>query len=237
MSIIGNHGISNDTPKNVLLGAGTYHKDLHFQPDEYKLTADEEIIEGKIYYTKSGEGYTKVENPDVEDIETYYECTKGHWAGAIIGATAGGGKVSMKGEIFDIELDGALVKCKGLAVKQGGTASMEVNWGELSPEILKMVSLYGEAQSDAVGFDMYADKATIDEGDYVHNFGFVGKTANDAKTIVVIMENALCTSGLEIEGKNKDSSVIKATMEAYADLDEDSKLDTLPVKIYYSTAE
>lgn len=236
MSIIGRHGISATTPQNVLLGAGTIHKNLHFVPD-YSLTEDDSIDENKKYFTRSGTAssyiYTEVSEPSAEALSTYYECIGGHWEGAIIGATSGGNKVIIKGEFFDIELDGALVKVKGLAVKQGGTASIEVNYGELSPEILKIVSLYEEETSDAPGYKMYQDKATINEGDYIENFGFVGKTANDAKDIIVIFENALCTSGLEIEGKQGSGSVIKATMEAYAELDENSTLDVLPVKIYY----
>ena len=46
-----------------------------------------------------------------------------------------------------------------------------------------------------------------------------------------LFKNALCTSGLELEGKNKENSVIKVTMEAYAENAGD--LDTIPVKIYY----
>lgn len=234
MSVIGRHGINTTTPQNVLLGAGTIHKNLHFVPNAYTKTSDQSIVQGKSYFTKgNNDEYTLVENPAAGSLTNYYECTEGHWAGAIIGATSGGNKITLQGEIINIELDGALVNVKGLAVKQGGTAQMEVNYGELSPEILKITSLYEEGTSDAPGYKMYRDKARIDEGDYIENFGFVGKTANDAKDIIVIMENALCTSGLEIEAKNKEGSVIKATMEAYAELDENSTLDVLPVKIYY----
>lgn len=46
-------------------------------PATYKLTEDVAIVTGKDYYTRSGsEGsyvYTKVENPQVSDIGTYYE--------------------------------------------------------------------------------------------------------------------------------------------------------------------
>lgn len=187
MAVMGKHGVSTSTPENILLGAGTIHKNLKFEGNK--------------------------------------------WSGDIIGATSGGNKVSISGEIFDIELDGAMVKVKGLAVKQGGTATMEVNFAELNAEILKKASLFAEGESDATGYTMLVDKADINEGDYVENFGFVGKTANGKKDIVVIFENGLCTSGLELEGKNKENSVIKMTIEAYANNEGD--LDTLPVKIYY----
>ena len=187
MAVMGKHAVTTATPENILLGAGTIHKNLKWETNK--------------------------------------------WTGDIIGATSGGNKVSISGEIKDIELDGALVKVKGLAVKQGGTATMEVNFAELNAEIMKKASLFTEGTSDATGYTMLVDKADINEGDYVENFGFVGKTANGKKDIVVIFENGLCTSGLELEGKNKENSIIKMTIEAYASNEGD--LDTLPVKIYY----
>lgn len=184
---IGKHGITTDTPKNILLGAGTFHKNLKFVTNA--------------------------------------------WAGDIIGATSGGGKVSIVGEYKDIELDGALVKVKGLTVKQGGTATMEVNFAEITTDILKTTTQFEEGESDADGFTMLQDKAHITEGDYLENFGFVGTTADGSKQIIIIFESALCTSGFEVEAKNKENTVIKATLEACAPIDGD--LDRLPVKIYY----
>lgn len=156
---------------------------------------------------------------------------KSEWEGTIIGATSGGGKVGIEGELFDIELDGALVKVKGLTVKNGGRAYMEINMAELTGDNIKMTTRFTDGESDATGYQMYVDKPNIEEGDYIENFGFVGLTANGKKTIVVIFENALCTSAMELEAKNKENSTLKATLEAYAENDGD--LDTLPVKIYY----
>lgn len=192
MGIMGKHGVNSATPENILLGAGTIHKDLSWDAGEKK------------------------------------------WTGEIIGATSGGNSVEIKGEIVDIELDGALVKTKGLAVMQGGTATMEVNFAEITAEILQHALIGKLGESDAEGYDMIVPKANIEEGDYVANFGFVGKTANGKKDIIVIFENALCTSGLKLEGKAKENSVIALTMEAYATIDGD--LDTIPVKIYYPSS-
>lgn len=188
--IMGKHGISTNTPGNVLLGAGTYHRGLKF--------------------------------------------ASGKWEGTVVGATSGGGKVTIAGELMDLELDGALVKFKGQTVKQGGAASMEVNFAEITTDNLKMGTLFAEGESDADGFTMLKDKANITEGDYVDNFGFVGVTADGSKQIIVIFESALCTSGLELETKSKEQAVLKLTLEAYAENAGD--LDTLPVKIYYPTA-
>lgn len=156
------------------------------------------------------------------------------WDGTCIGATSGGGKISIKGELVDLEIDGALVKFKGQTVKQGGAASMEINFAELSTDVLKMGALFEEGSTDATGYTMLQDKPNIETGDYVDNFGFVGVTADGSKQIIVIFESALCTSGIELEPKAKENSVVKLTLEAYADNAGD--LDTLPVKIYYPTA-
>lgn len=155
------------------------------------------------------------------------------WTGTVIGATNGGGKVSIKGEFLDLELDGALVKFKGQTVKVGGAANIEANFAEVSGDVLKMATLFKEGESDAQGYSMFVDKANIEEGDYVEGFGFVGKTADGKKDIIVVFEYGLCVSGLELEGKNKEQSVIKLSIDAYAANEGD--LDTLPVKIYYPT--
>ena len=133
--------------------------------------------------------------------------------------------------VVDIDVDGAKVKVKGLTVKQGGKASMEVNFVELSADVLKLTTLMETGETDAEGFTMLKDKAHITEGDYLEGFGFVGMTADGSKQIVVIFDYAICTNGLELEGKNKEISDIKATLEACAAIDGD--LDSLPVRIYY----
>lgn len=155
------------------------------------------------------------------------------FTGTIIGATQGGSKFTITPEITDIEADGALVKTKGLTVKTGETATMEVNFLEVTPEILEMTSLGKEnSPSSATEFTEIISKANIEVGDYVAGLAFVGRTL-DGREIIVLFDNALCTSGLELEGKNKENGVVKATFECYADLTGD--LETLPYHIYYST--
>jgi hypothetical protein len=168
---------------------------------------------------------------------TYHKGLKfegGAWTGACIGATSDGGKVSIAGEYLDLELDGALVNVKGLTVKMGGTASIEANIVELTGDNIKMATNFKEGESDAEGYTMLVDKPHIEESDYIDNFGFIGKTADGSKDIIIIFESALCKSAFELEGKNKDKSVLKVVLDAYAENAGD--LDTLPVKIYYPAA-
>lgn len=186
-------GITENTPKTIMFGAGTIHKGLKFTGGKWNF--DESLI-----------------------------C-----------ATSGGSKLSITPELTDIEVDGALVKVKGLTVKTGETATLEINPIELTPEVLKMAVIGDSATSEsATGYDEITSRARINEGDYLEDMAYVGKTI-EGKPIIVVFDYALCTSGLELEGKNKEAAVPAFTFECFADLTPEA--DTLPWHIYYPTPE
>lgn len=191
-------GITENTPKTIMLGAGTIHKGLTFT---------------------AGSG------------------SDGSWnfEESLICATSGGSKLSIVPEFYDVPVDGALVKVKGLTVKVGETATLEVNPIELTPDVLKM-ALIGDSSTSATitGYDEIKSRAVINTGDYITNMGYVGKTI-EGNPIIIIFDNALCTSGLELEGKNKEAAVPAFTFECFADLSPEA--DTLPWHIYYPTPE
>lgn len=190
-------GITANTPKTVMLGAGTIHKGLEF-------TAGSDGAAGTWNFEES-----------------------------LICATSGGSKLSIKPEFYDVPVDGALVKVKGLTVKVGETAQLEINPIEMTPEIFKMAVIGdSDTSTTATGYDEITSRATIATGDYITNLGYVGKTI-EGKPIIIIFDNALCTSGLELEGKNKEAAVPAFTFECFADLSPEA--DTLPWHIYYPT--
>ena len=186
-----NHGVTESTPKNIMLGAGTIHKGLKF-------------AEGRWNFSES-----------------------------LIGATSGGNKLTITPEITTVEVDGALVKVKGLDFKTGEVAKLETNLIEITPELLKMTVIGQLGESTLDGYDVIESKADIEEGDYFENLGFIGKKT-DGTPIIVILDNALCTSGFEGEGKNKETTVVKCTFECYQTADADIRI--LPYHIYYPTA-
>lgn len=152
---------------------------------------------------------------------------------SLIGATSGGSKFSIIPEYTPIEVDGALVKVKGLTVKTGETATMEVNFLEMTPELLKMCVVGDvKASTDYEGYTEIKSRARVEEGDYIENLAYVGKKT-DGTPIIIIFEQALCTSGLEVEGKNKEAGVFKGVFECVADVTPEA--DTLPWKILYPT--
>ena len=184
-------GITEDTPKNIMLGAGTIHKG--------------------------------------------FELKSGTWnfEESLIGATSGGSKLSIVPEFTDIDVDGALGKVKGLTVKTGETAKLEVNFVEMTPDILKMCVVGDSAASETyTGYTEITSRARIQEKDYVQNLAYVGKKT-DGTPIIIIFDQAICTSGLEVEGKNKEAGVFTGTFECVADISPEA--DTLPWRILYPT--
>ena len=188
MAKAGKTGVTENTPKNILFGAGSIHKNLVY--------------------------------------------TDGAWnfKESIVGATSGGSKLSIIPEITKVEVDGALVATKGLTVKTGETATMEINFIELTADIIKTATIGEAGTSEDANYDVIVSKASIAEGDYWDNIAFVGQTL-EGKNIIAILENAICTSGFEQEGKSKEGAIGKYTFESHAELTSD--LDTLPWKIYY----
>ena len=186
-------GITEKTPKTVMLGAGTIHKGLTFNASAWNFEE------------------------------------------SLICATSGGSKLSIKPEFYDIPVDGALVKVKGLTAKVGETATLEINPIELTPEVVGMAVIAdSKASETAQGYTELTSRAVINEGDYVQKLAYVGKTI-EGKPIIIVFDNALCTSGLELEGKNKEAAIPKFTFECYADLSPEA--DTLPWHIYYPTEQ
>ena len=157
---------------------------------------------------------------------------KWNFAESLAGATSGGSKFEIIPDVQQVEVDGALVPVLELDVKQGENATMEVNFAELTPDIIKAAVIGQAADSDIEGYSLITSKSQIEKGDYWENIAFVGKTLT-GRPIIVIMENALCTSGLSLEGKKKEAGVGKYTFRCTQNIDGD--LTVLPYKIYYPT--
>lgn len=162
-----------------------------------------------------------------------YEGSSWNFEASLVGATSGGSKLSIIPEITPVEIDGALVKAKGLEKKTGETATMEVNFIELTEDIIKAATFGASGTSDDATYTLIESKGDIAEGDYWDNIAFVGETL-EGKKIIAILDNALCTSGLEQEGKTKEGTIGKYTFECHAELSSD--LDKLPWHIYYPKA-
>ena len=150
-----------------------------------------------------------------------------------VGATKGGSSVKIEPEFYTVQPDGSSVAVKDFKRKTGEKATMEVNLIELNADMIKASVIGKDGESDVTGMSLIESKDAIEEGDYWEYIAFVGETLA-GKNIIVILPNALCTSGLSIDGKNGEESVGKFTFECHGDASE--SLTTLPYKIYYPTA-
>lgn len=160
-----------------------------------------------------------------------YDKTAKKWQGELLGATSGGTKIIINSEFQDIDVDGAIVKVVGLTQKQGETGSIEASLIEVTPDNLKMAVIGKDGESDIEGYTLIETKALLEKSDYIGNIAAIGTLSGNGRSIIVIMENMLCTSGLEIETKNKENAVMKVTFECNAAFD--GEHDTLPIHIYY----
>lgn len=164
-----------------------------------------------------------------------YTTNAWNFTDSIVGATNGGSKLTITPEFYDVPVDGTVVPVKGLKKKIGETATLDVNFAELTKDIIKAATIGKDGTSSDNTYDMIESKADIATGDYWENVAFVGKTL-DGRNIIAILENALITSGLPLEGKNKEAGTIAYTFACHADIADGDDLDVLPWKIYYPKA-
>lgn len=240
-------GINKNTPKDFLLGAGVVFKNFKYVYSKVEVAdgtekpegalevvadnteeTDETIKISKLTANVSFIGVTTDFEPKVGDVVV------GKWTDGeenVLGATRGGNKLSVVSELLDIEVDGATVKIKGLTQKVGEAGNMTINLAQHTEESLKRAIVGKAVDSLIKGFTQLVTKSLVELSDYLENIAYVG-SMSDGTDVIIIMENVLCTSGLELEGKNKDTSVVATTFEASADF-ESGVYDTLPIYIFY----
>lgn len=240
MADIPKTGLTPGSLDNMVFGAGVLYKDFSYG-EHYKQTFDKTPQTGKDYYSISGgpsggTGYTKFEGTAFSGGTKYYEKYTGY-GGVLIGATQGGTKVNIVPEYTDIEVDGILVKMEGLTRKIGEKATIETQVLDVLGDNIRL-ALNGRiafTETDMAGgtkSSFCTTKPDIDAGDYITNLALVAPQIGTGKYVKVIFKKALCTSGFEINTKNKEATVNKYTFEAYADLSNED-VDTLPVQVIF----
>ena len=231
-------GINSKTPDEFLLGAGVVFKNFRYVYEKYEPEDPESAaaggtiklsqLTGSVSFIGVKEGFA----PKAGDyVVGAWDDSEAH----VLGATNGGNKLSIVPEITPIEVDGAVVEIKGLNQKTGETGTLEINLAQHTVESLKRAIVGKEVESLIPGYHQIQTKSLIELSDYLDNIAYVG-SKTDGTEIIVIMENAICSSGLEVDSKNKETSVVKTTFKATADF-KSGVYDTLPVYIFYPEEE
>lgn len=165
----------------------------------------------------SGVTYSEKVAPTAEEIKA-----------AIIGATQDGGTLSITPEFFAPELDGATVAVKELQQKVGETAQMDVTFAELPAELMKNMVIGAVNDSTDGEYDVITS-AKLSAGHYYDGFGYYGKYL-DGRPLIILFKQALCTSGVSTDAKNKTNSVFKGTFACHSDIEYGT--DKLPYAIF-----
>ena len=239
-------GINSNTPDDILLNAGVVFKNFKYIYSKVNVEEDGDAPKGTLQVVADGTTETattiqiKKLTPDVSFVGLAADYTPavgdyvtGAWDDSeenVLGATSGGNKLSISSELLDIDVDGATVKIKGLTHKIGETGTLETNLVQHTVETLKRAIVGKETDSLIKGYVQVQTKPLIELSDYLDNIAYVG-TKTNGEEVIIIMENALCTSGFELEGKNKEASVVATTFEPSADFAK-GVYDTLPIYIF-----
>lgn len=170
----------------------------------------------------SGVAYNEKVAPTLEEIKAH-----------IIGATQDGGTFSITPEFFMPELDGALVSVKELQQKVGEKAVLETSFAELSADLMKMMAIAKVNASEDGSYDVVTS-AELGAGHFYEGFGYYGQFL-DGRPLIVIFKNALCTSGVATDNKNKTNSIFKGTFECQSDVE--YGVDRLPYAVFIRKAE
>lgn len=169
-----------------------------------------------------------------KNLEWNKETSK--WEGELLGATSDGNKVTIEKSYREIEVDGVKTKAVGLKLLESQNATLETNVKELTAENIALALgaevKSGDGETAPTNYKIITSKGTVDNSDYLKNIALVGTISGTKDPIIVVLDNALCTSGLEMELKDNDEAVVAMTFEAHADEDQVEDL-TLPARIYY----
>lgn len=165
-----------------------------------------------------------------------YNKEKNEWEGTLLGATADGNKVTIEQEYRTIEVDGVFVEAVGQKVLKSSKAGMEINVKEVTAENIRLAinGSIREASTDEAptGYKVVEGKGKLEDTDYIDNLALAGTMSGTEQPIIVVMDNALCTSGLDTETKDDEEAVLKMKFEAHASAEQvaDRKL---PARIYF----
>lgn len=237
-------GINSKTPNDFILGAGVVFKNFQYlyrNVDEGTKGAWEVVEDGTVETDKTiqigkitASGVSFIGTASTYTTPKVGDFVVGAWTDDedhVLGATNGGNKLSIVPEITPIEVDGAVVEIKGLNQKTGEKGELTVNLAQHTVESLKRAIVGKEVSSLIKGYTQIETKSLIELSDYLDNIAFVG-TMTDGTEAIVIMENAICSSGLELDNKNKETSVCATTFKSTADF-AGGVFDKLPIYIFY----
>ena len=146
------------------------------------------------------------------------------------GTTRGGCKLEIVPELTEIECDGQNVSAEGLLIKTGETATLEFSIVDPDLEKLRLLSGGTKGKTES-GYTDLSSSSALAAGDYIDDLALVcGRPGGGM--VIIRFDRAVCTSGLKLETKNRESAAIPVTMKCLAQPGE----TVLPWHVFYGNA-
>ncbi len=188
-------------------------------------------------YTENTPKYYLIDAATVYKDVTYTEV--GGFTGTLVGATSGGVNVKIEQNYRHPEVDGtAHVQgmVKGNTVLESAKATAVIPLKEITAENIRMG--LNAAMRDALaaeaptGYKVIETKREVEATDYLTNLAIVGRMAGTNNPIIVILDNPLCTGGVEIGTEDTGEAIVELTHEAHATAAQ-LAADTFPWRILF----
>ena len=135
---------------------------------------------------------------------------------ACLGATQGGGEFNYIQKIRQIEVDGVKGAVKGLQQVESTEITLKANLLEVTTTNLAM-AINGTVDTTGLEYDTIKGKTTIELADYITNIAWVGRLSGSLTPVVIILKNALNTSGLKLKQEDNKEGTIPMEFSAYFD--------------------
>lgn len=154
-------------------------------------------------------------------------------AGKCIGATQGGGTFKAVPTMRQIPVDGIKGKMKGLEVVQAWDVNMAANLLQINADTIALALGMSTETVDAF-YEKIVGKNYVLDTDYFTNITYVGKDLGTSKPIVIVVQNALNTTGLNLTFADNAEAVMAVDFAGHYT---SSTPDTPPFEIYNPKAE
>jgi hypothetical protein len=128
-----------------------------------------------------------------------------------------------------IQIDGIKGNAKGLQVIDSVEIKIKANMLESTPENLRL-AINGDIDETGLVYDVISGRTTIELTDYIDNIAWVGRLSGSSEPVIIIIENALSTGGLQLKQEDNKEGIIPLEFTAHFD---PSAPTTVPFEIRF----
>jgi hypothetical protein len=135
-----------------------------------------------------------------------------------------------------VEIDGVKGTAKGLQNIDTWTVTMTANVKEFTAEAIKTALGAADAGAENApeGYTRISGRSELKDEDYLDNLTWVGRLSGSGKPVIIVVKNALSTSGLSVSFADKSEGLIPITVTGHYTA---ADLESPPFDIYYPTVE